>query len=360
MPENLIYNFNLEELSIFIEKAGFEKFRAGQVFEHLYKQRVRDFDEMLNLPANLREALKQEFIISPVKSAIVRKSEDGTQKFLFDFHDGKSVESVLIPDERDPDDSKSRNTLCVSTQIGCSVGCAFCATGKLRFSRNLETAEIIGQVLKAERLTGIALSNIVFMGMGEPMLNYDNTIKAVKLLTDSKYGLFGRRRITLSTSGFVPEIYKLADEDVKIKLAISLHATTKGLRSNLMPIAKKYPLNEIGDAVEYYYRQTKLPMTYEYIPFDGLNDSEEDVKRLYKFTQRVPSKVNIIPFHDIGFTNPTGFAGELKPSSPERFNEFVDKLRKAGVNVFVRTSSGADIEAACGQLAFSGKEASDS
>jgi 23S rRNA (adenine2503-C2)-methyltransferase len=351
----LIKNLTLPELKAFLESKGIEKFRAEQAFDYIYKQRCETFDDMTNIPSIVRSLLSENFFIDSIVNQFLSVSSDGTKKFLFELRDGNSIESVLIPNDKDADESdkKKRNTLCVSSQIGCSVDCAFCATGKLKLKRSLDAAEIVDQAIFAERISGEKATNIVFMGMGEPLLNYDNTVKAVRILSDGKYGLLSRKRITVSTSGIVPQIYKLADEVIKVKLAISLHATTNGLRNKLVPISRKFDLKQLGDAIEYYYRKTKIPLTYEYIPFDGLNDTEQDVKRLVKFIGRVPSKINIIPYHDIGFTNPVGFAGELKASSPDNFIRFAEALRSEGVNVFVRSSSGLDIDAACGQLAYS-------
>lgn len=353
MEKKYIKNLNIRELGEFFVENGSKKYRAQQVFDDIYIKRVSSFSEVNNLPASDRDLLDSNFYLNTIKSGIFQQSSDGTKKFLFELFDGKSIESVLIPNESDSDDENRRNTLCVSTQIGCSVGCAFCATGKLKLSRDLEASEIIDQVFMAEKLSGLKISNIVFMGMGEPFLNYENSLHAVKILTDPKYGILGGKRITVSTSGLVPQIYKLAKEELNIKLAISLHATTNGLRNKLIPISRKFDLKSLFEAVEHYYRKTKNPITYEYIPFAGLNDTDEDVKRLAKICRRVPSKVNIIPFHDIGFTNPTGFAAELRASSNETILEFIKKLKVAGVNVFKRSSSGLDIDAACGQLAYS-------
>jgi len=194
---------------------------------------------------------------------------------------------------------------------------------------------------------------MVFMGMGEPMLNYDNVMKAVEIFTHPDLQLLGSRHITVSTAGILPGIMRMADENRSVKLAVSLHATTNVLREKLMPISKAFTLQKLGEAVEYYYRKTHKPITYEYILFEGLNDSELDVQRLARITRRVPSKVNVIPFHPIEFTNPEGFAAELQPTSKEKFQRFIAQLKHAGVTVMIRSSSGEDIDAACGQLAFS-------
>lgn len=287
----------------------------------------------------------------------IQYSKDGTTKFLFRLNDGKAIESVLIPAETlDEDPKLKRLTLCVSSQVGCALNCSFCATGKLGYTRNLKPSEIVDQVLQVEKETQKKISNIVFMGMGEPLHNLENVVKAIDILSNSVEKIISRKKITISTAGIVPKILELAEIPKPVKLAISLHSTTNGVRQKIMPIAKKWNIQSLRESIVEYYRKTIIPITYEYILFDGLNNSTEDAKRLAKFARTVPSKVNIIPFHDISFTNPTGFAKELKPASQEQINEFVTQLRNLGVNVYVRTSSGVDIDAACGQLAYSKKE----
>ncbi|HZK75274.1 MAG TPA: 23S rRNA (adenine(2503)-C(2))-methyltransferase RlmN, partial [Candidatus Kapabacteria bacterium] len=261
------------------------------------------------------------------------------------------IETVLIPTEL-RGERIPRRTLCVSTQVGCPLDCKFCATASLKLKRNLTTAEILLQIFEVERMTGETITNLVFMGMGEPMLNYDNLVRSLRIITDPKTEMLGKRRITVSTSGIPEPIRNFAREGLNVKLALSLHATTNELRTRLMPINKKYPLETVLAAMEEYYKLTGRPVTYEYILFDSLNDSPADAARLAKIARRVPSRVNVIPFHPIGFTNPTGFAAELRPASPEAFDRFIAALRKAGVTAVVRTSSGQDIEAACGQLAL--------
>ena len=223
----------------------------------------------------------------------------------------------------------------------------------MKLKRNLTAAEIILQFFEAERLTGEKITNIVYMGMGEPMLNYDNVVRSLRILNDPILEIIGAKRITVSTSGLPDEIRKFAHEKLGVKLALSLHATTDELRSKLMPINRAHPIKELLAAMDEYYRETGMPVTYEYILFDGLNDSEADAKRLAKIARRMPSKVNVIPFHQIDFTNPQGIGAELHPASEENFIRFNALLKKEGVQVMVRSSSGEDIEAACGQLALS-------
>jgi 23S rRNA (adenine2503-C2)-methyltransferase len=328
-----------------------ERFRAEQLYEWLYSRRASFFAEMTNLPLHIRKSLEEKYHIPTLACAHVSESADGTKKFLFTLDDERSIETVLIPSEirgeRTP-----RRTLCVSTQVGCPLDCKFCATASLKLKRNLTTAEILLQIFEVERLTGEEITNLVFMGMGEPMLNYDNLVRALRIITDPKTEMLGKRRVTVSTSGIPEAIRNFAKEGLNVKLALSLHATTNDLRTRLMPINKKYPLEEVLAAMEEYYKKTGRPITYEYILFDALNDSPADAVRLAKIARRVPSRVNVIPFHPIGFTNPVGFAAELRPASKAAFDRFIATLWDAGVTAVVRTSSGQDIEAACGQLAL--------
>ena len=330
-----------------------QRYRAKQIWLRLHKFRVRSFEEMTELPKDLRTSLAEHFHIQQIEALHESDSADGTKKFLFKLFDGREIETVLIPSEmRDVHGQTKRKTLCLSTQVGCPLDCKFCATATLKLKRDLTAAEILLQVFEVERITGEQITNIVYMGMGEPMLNYDNVIRSLRTLADPELEIIGAKRITVSTSGLPDEIRKFADEGLGIKLALSLHATTDELRTRLMPINKRYPIAELLEAMDYYYKKTKIPVTYEYIVFEALNDTDVDAKRLAKIARRMPSKVNIIPFHKIDFTNPTGISAELHPTGQEQFEHFVAKLRELGVRVMVRSSSGLDIEAACGQLAL--------
>jgi 23S rRNA (adenine2503-C2)-methyltransferase len=342
---------DLEKL--FIEH-GERRYRAQQVYDGLYIQRADDAASIQVLPQALRERLDTEFRSQSVRLTTKQHSADGTIKFLFELYDGRQVESVLIPSEMVEADGKPRRlTLCVSTQVGCNLGCVFCATASLKLTRNLTSGEIVDQFLQAQKHTTKPITNIVFMGMGEPMNNYDNVMSSTEIFTDQRTKMVAPRRITLSTAGVIPGIVRMADEGRIIKLALSLHATTQDVREELMPIAKKYRMPELVEALEYYYRKTRKSITYEYILFEGINDSIDDVKRLVKLARRMPTKVNVIPFHDIDFTQPQGFAQTLRPTSKAKFDWFLKQLRDEGVTVFIRSSSGLDIDAACGQLAFS-------
>lgn len=328
-------------------------FRARQLYTWLYGRRAAEFDEMSSLGRELRARLAAETRLRTLTLLDRQLSADGTIKFLFRTDDGYNIESVLIPSEaRDDQDEPKRRTICISTQVGCPLDCKFCATASMRLKRNLRAGEIVEQFLMVEQHSGEAITNIVYMGMGEPMLNYDNVFTSAGIFTDPDNKLVSARHITVSTSGLPHAIKRMADEGQRIKLAISLHALTNGMRSELMPINRRYSLNELMDAVEYYYRKTRQPITYEYILFDGWNDTDADVRRLARITRRVPSKVNVIPFHEIEFTNPTGISARLKATPRHKFDLFIGKLRDAGVTVMVRSSSGEDIDAACGQLAI--------
>jgi 23S rRNA (adenine2503-C2)-methyltransferase len=344
-----------EELyeALHAEYSEVPRYRAKQVWLRLHKLRAQTFEEIKELPKELRSSLAEHFHIQRLEAVHESDSADGTKKFLFKLFDGREIETVLIPSEmRDAQGTSKRKTLCLSTQVGCPLDCKFCATATLKLKRDLTAAEIILQVFEVERITGEEVTNIVYMGMGEPMLNYDNVVRSLRILTDPALEIIGTKRITVSTSGLPDEIRKFADEGLGVKLALSLHATTDELRTRLMPINKRYPIAELLGAMEYYYRKTKIPVTYEYIVFESLNDSDVDAKRLAKIARRMPSKVNIIPFHKIDFTNPAGISAELQPTAHEKFEHFVAKLRELDVRVMVRSSSGLDIEAACGQLAL--------
>lgn len=344
----------LNELEQLLVEHGEKKYRAQQIYDAMYISRIDDVQEMIVLPQALRDKLSAEFRTQSVTLSKLQTSGDGTKKFLFELWDSRTIESVLIPSEMVEDDGHPRRlTLCISTQVGCNLGCEFCATATLNLTRNLTSGEIVDQFLQAQKHSEKKITNIVFMGMGEPMNNYDEVMKSVQIFNDQRTKMVAPRRTTLSTAGVVPGILRMADEKQIIKLAVSLHATTQGVREKLMPIAKKWPLPVLYDALETYYKATRKSITYEYILFDGLNDTDDDVKRLAKLARRMPTKVNVIPFHEIDFTHPEGFAAELKPTPPHRIQWFIDRLREEGVHVLIRSSSGLDIDAACGQLALS-------
>lgn len=346
----------LPELEAFALSINEKKFRGKQLFEWIYAKRATVFSEMSTISKNLRNKLAEIASISSIKIDTEKRSDDGTAKFLYELSDGYMIESVLIPPRTaftDPDagteEEQKRLTLCVSTQVGCPLKCKFCATGSMGFFRDLTVGEIIDQVIKTEKSTGKKITNLVFMGMGEPLLNYDAVVKSIEIFTAGMS--IAARHITVSTVGLVPQIRRIADERRKFKLAISLHSLDDEIRSSIIPIAKRYPLNELIGSIEYYYRMVKHRPTFEYILFNSLNDRDSDVQKLVKLSKRIPCKVNVIPFHSIEITGPAGFATSLKPTPLPRSDEFVRKLRESHVTVFVRSSAGENIEAACGQLA---------
>lgn len=354
-PKPNIKNLTENEFFELIQSQKQPGYRAEQIRIALFKQKISSFDQITNLPKGFREYLNDNFEVNSLKLNKYRQSRDGSIKFLFDLPDGNSIESVYMPWYDNDDEGIVRETLCISTMAGCSVNCAFCATGKLGFKRNLEVAEIIDQIIEVERILNTKLTNIVLMGMGEPFLNYNNSIRSLEILTDPNYEMFSRKKITLSTSGIAPRIKQFARSPRPVKLAISLHATDNGTRDLIMPINKSFNLDILMESIEDYYRTTKIPVMYEYILFDGINDSPDDVKRLTKIARRVPSRVNIIPFNDISFTNPQGFPATLKPAKRDKMEWFAAELRSNGVPVIIRDTFGGDIEGACGQLALSDK-----
>jgi len=343
-----------EELSAFARGIGEPAYRGSQLFNWLYARGSTSFGVMTDLGRSFRSRLEETAAIGGVVLRNRRRSErDGTTKLLFSLADGLQVESVLIPaappvHEADPEEGEGRLTLCVSTQVGCPLDCAFCATGTMGLQRNLSAGEIVAQVLEARREGRRKITNVVFMGMGEPLLNYDAVMKAAGILSTGA-GI-APRRITVSTAGVVKGIRRMADEKQRMKLAVSLHSAVDSVRSTLMPMNRKFGLRVLMEAVEYYYRKTKQHVTYEVVFFDGVNDAPPDIARLIAIARRVPSRINIIPFHPIGFTHPEGFAASLAPSG--RAAQIADQLRRAHLTVMVRTSAGEDIDAACGQLAL--------
>lgn len=351
MTRTNIFGKTLDELREEFRSIGLERFRAVQVFFWLYNRGAESFDEMTNLPKTLRKELASHFDVAHPQMEIEQESEDGTRKFLFALNDERKIESVLIPSESADDAAPKRLTLCISTQVGCPLNCAFCATASMKLKRNLTVGEILGQYIAVRKRSPKRITNLVYMGMGEPMLNYDATMDSIDLITHETTCGVGAQHITVSTAGVVDGIRRMADEGRKGKLAISLHATTDEFRNKLMPINRKHPLQELVGAAEYYYRKTRRRVTYEYILFDGLNDTLEDARRLAKLCKRVPSKVNIIPFHSIASAFPEGLPMDLRPSPADRIERFAKHLREQNITVMLRSSSGQDIDAACGQLA---------
>lgn len=356
MKEKIIGK-SLPELQDFVQSLGEPRFRGEQLYSWLYEHKVSTFDAMTNLSLEFRKKLEASSSLDMFPTISRQTSAvDSTIKFLFELSDGKRIETVLIPPRSTAIDAEERMTLCISTQVGCALDCKFCATATMGFLRNLTAEEILNQFLTAQQQSEKPITNIVFMGMGEPMLNYNNVMKAVAILTDQKGIGISPRRITISTAGYANFIKKMADEDCKVKLALSLHSLSNTVREELMPINKKYNVEELLSALEYYYKKTKKSVMFEYIVFEGINDTDTDVRLLTKATRRFECRVNLIPFHSIEFTNPHGISATLRGASPQGIETFWKKLRANDVHVFIRHSAGVDIDAACGQLAVKEQE----
>lgn len=362
MKKTNLKGLTRKELEEFVLSIGEKKFRGQQLFDWLYNKEAESFNDMSTFSKPLRNKLDELATIDTLELVTFHKSiHDNTTKFLFQLKDGKRIESVLIPPKTafqngnvdNKEDEQKRLTLCVSTQVGCPLDCVFCATGTMGFGRNLTAGEIVDQVLQIKKITCKKITNIVFMGMGEPLMNYDSVMNSIDIISNGIN--ISTRHITLSTAGWVDGIYRMADEGKKIKLAISLHSLSDEVRSKLMPLNKKFNLQQLIKAVEYYYRKTKIRVTFEYILFEGINNGEEDVKKLVKLSKTIPCKINIIPFHNIGFTNPKDIAANLHPVNMSETDKFANLLRKNHVTVFIRSSAGEDISAACGQLAVKNK-----
>lgn len=352
MKKTNLIGLTIEELEAFVVGLGEPKYRAAQIFSWINKFRVQSFDDMLNLPQALREHCAETASITyPAIVTEQQSKHDATRKFLFKLEDGAHIESVSIPPREDAVDAEKRQTLCISTQIGCPLDCQFCATATMGFIRNLTAGEIVGQVLAVQAASEKPVTNIVFMGMGEPMLNYDNVMKAIDVLCAHTGFAISPRRITVSTAGYATMIRRMADEDRKVKLALSLHSLRDEVRRELMPITKKFSVNGLIDALEYYTKKTKKSVMLEYIVFEGVNDTPADIALLIKAARRMDCRINLIPFHSIAFTNPHGMSAELKGAKKAEIDKFALKLREAAIPVFVRNSAGIDIDAACGQLA---------
>lgn len=341
-----IRTLSLADLKSVYAEWGEKPFRAQQTWDWLWKKGARSFDEMSNLSAPLRDQLKQNFEFPSLTVDTQQVSSDGTVKVRFKTFDNFFVEGVLIPAPE-----IERITVCVSSQVGCSLTCAFCATGKMKRERNLSFDEIFDQVTVINKIcterNGRPLTNIVFMGMGEPLLNYSDVNRAIERITAEDGLHMSARRITVSTAGIAKMIRKLGDDGVKYRLAVSLHAPTDMKRSKIMPINEQNNLQVLVDAMDYYYGKTKNRISFEYILFDNFNDSIDDAKQLVKICRRIPSKVNVIEYNPVegtGFTK----AGE------QRLNAFIQYLSDNNVTVTVRRSKGKDIDAACGQLANKG------
>jgi 23S rRNA (adenine2503-C2)-methyltransferase len=330
-----------EQLRDFFVERGDKAFRGNQVYEWLWQKSAHQFEDMTNLSLKTRNMLETSFVINHIKVDTMQRSADGTVKNAVKLHDGLVVESVLIP-------TKSRTTACVSSQVGCSLDCKFCATARLKRMRNLNPDEIYDQVVAIDKESKLyfdkPLSNIVFMGMGEPLMNYKNVLKAIDKITSPEGLGMSPKRIVVSTSGVPKMIKKMADDEVKFKLAVSLHSAIDEVRTSIMPFNATFPLTDLREALEYWYKKTKNRITYEYVVWEGINDTKEDVEALIQFCKFAPSKVNLIEYNPID-------DGAFQQASSKAIDMYVNLLERNRITVTVRRSRGKDIDAACGQLA---------
>ena len=334
-----------EELRAFFVAQGEKSFRGNQVYEWLWSKGAHSFEAMTNISKSTRAMLEEHFVINHIQVDSMQRSSDGTVKNAVRLHDGLIVESVLIPTE-------SRTTACVSSQVGCSLNCNFCATARLKRMRNLNPDEIYDQVAAINKESLLyynhKLSNIVFMGMGEPLMNYNNVLKAIDKITSPEGLGMSPRRITVSTSGIPKMIKKMADDEVKFNLAVSLHSAIDEIRTKIMPFNETFPLDDLRDALKYWYAKTERRVTYEYVVWDGINDNKESINALINFCKHIPCKVNLIEYNPID-------DGEYQQASQNAINNYISNLEMHGIVVNVRRSRGKDIDAACGQLANKGQ-----
>ncbi|WP_378185525.1 23S rRNA (adenine(2503)-C(2))-methyltransferase RlmN [Aquimarina sp. W85] len=330
-----------EQLQAFFVSQNEKSFRGNQVYEWLWSKGAHDFDSMTNLSKETRQMLESNFVINHISVDQIQRSKDGTIKNAVKLHDGLVVESVLIP-------TPTRTTACVSSQVGCSLDCKFCATARLKRMRNLNPDEIYDQVKAIDNESRLyhqrPLSNIVFMGMGEPLMNYNNVLKAIDKITSPEGLGMSPKRITVSTSGVPKMIKKMADDQVKFKLAVSLHSAIDKVRTSIMPFNKKFTLNDLKESLIYWYDKTKSKITYEYVVWEGINDSKDDINALVEFCSHVPCKVNLIEYNPID-------DGQFQQASVKATDQYIQALESKGIVVNVRRSRGKDIDAACGQLA---------
>lgn len=341
MPKKDIRSMSKDALRDFFVSRGDSAFRGNQVYQWLWQKGAHQFEDMTNLSKETRALLDEYFVINHIAVDQMQRSVDGTIKNAVRLHDGLIVESVLIP-------SKKRTTACVSSQVGCSLDCKFCATARLKRMRNLNADEIYDQVVAIDRESrlyqNMPLSNIVFMGMGEPLMNYNNVLKAIEKITSDEGLAMSPRRITVSTSGIPKMIRKMADQEVKFNLAVSLHSAIDEVRSSIMPFNETFPLSELRAALEYWYSKTKNRITYEYVVWKGVNDQQKDIDALVRFCKFSPAKVNLIEYNPID-------GGDYQQASEEVIQNYIKTLEEHRITVTVRRSRGKDIDAACGQLA---------
>ena len=344
MNKTSVYGFTLEQLTSWLIENGQKKFRAAQIWDWLYKKRVTDFNQMKNLNGDCIQLLEEHFYIQSLKEEVVQKSEDGTIKFLFKLQDGNLIETVLMR-------FNYGLSVCVTTQVGCNIGCTFCASGLLKKNRDLSGGEIVEQIMNVQHhLDAMGkeerVSHIVVMGIGEPFDNYPNMMDFFRVINDQKGLSIGARHITVSTSGLADKIYDFADEDIQINLAVSLHAPNNELRTQIMKINRAYPLEKLMPAIDYYLEKTNRRITFEYILLKDVNDHKEEAIQLANLLsdKRHLSYVNLIPY------NPVDEHNQYERSTKKAIVEFYETLLKRGINCGVRVEQGSDIDAACGQL----------
>ena len=339
-----IYGLTLEQLTDWLIENGQKKFRAAQVWDWLYKKRVTNFADMKNINKECIQLLDENFVIQTLEQSVKQVSGDGTIKFLFKMQDGNLIETVLMK-------FPYGYSVCVTTQVGCNIGCSFCASGLLRKNRDLDAGEIVGQIMKVQEHldeigAGERVSHIVVMGIGEPFDNYTNLMNFLRVVNDQKGLSIGARHITVSTSGLTPKIREFAEENIQINLAVSLHAPNNELRTRIMKINKAYPIEKLMDSIDYYLETTNRRITFEYILLSDVNDHVAEAEQLAKllYNKRHLSYVNLIPY------NPVDEHGQYQRSKPEAIKSFYEALKKRGINCGVRLEQGTDIDAACGQL----------
>lgn len=344
----VLKGYTLKELKDYFSSIGEKRFRGEQIFNWLYRHLIDSYDQMDSVPKVLRTQLAETTAPINTLNLISKKSseETGTTKYLFETLDSYKIESVIIPDV-------NRTTLCISTQVGCPLDCKFCATGLMGYKKNLSSGEIFDQYkIVSKGYEQGTIKNIVYMGMGEPLINFDQTLRSLQIFSEDLNSTLRLKRISVSTAGIAPKIIELADSGLNVKIAFSLHSCFENVRSKLMPINEKYSLKDNIHAIRYYTKKTHTRITFEYVMFNGINDREEDFSELVKLCKSLPCKINVIPFNSLSHMNPSGFSAELKPTPKEKIEAFVQGLREQNIVVTVRYTQGEDITAACGQLAI--------
>jgi len=331
-----IYGYSEVDFENYLLSLGEKKFRAKQLIEWVYRHKIKSFDEITNMKKSFIEKLKEDFTIDEFECVKLQESSDGTKKFLFRLSDGNLIETVLMVNEYG-------YSVCVTSEVGCNMGCAFCASGLKKKLRNLETSEIVLQILMVEKFTNIKVTNIVVMGIGEPFDNYDNVIRFLRIVNNPLGLEIGARHITVSTCGLVPKIYEYSDFDLQVNLAISLHAPTDEIRNKLMPINKTYNIEKLKEAISYYIEKTNRRVTIEYILLDGINDTIDCANKLADLLHGLNVYVNLIPYNEV-------LEKPYKRSKADNMRAFFDLLKKRRINVQLRREQGSDIDAACGQL----------